>query len=208
MKKVTFFISILILSVLCRATEKDTSSKHLLLSVRPASAEEIKNIQKGADPALKKSGTVKIFGRIDAPNFSISDVSQIKLITSGGDEIKMTAWEDSFHSEFGDEFINSLKISFILPKKRIDGEELFLLWGEDISSSKIEKSESPGFYRKSLERYYIFTWEKVPEKNDLADYSTTVEVIVDDQSDLYHYWYLLPMLLIFIMLFIRKYTRK
>ncbi len=208
MKNLAFVIITLILPVLFQAKEKNTAAERLLLSVRPASAEEIENIQKGTDPSLKKSGTVKIFGRINPPNFSISDISQMKLITSAGDEIAMKAREDSFHSEFGDEFINSLRISFILPKKMIAGEDLFLLWGEDVSGEKVEKSKNPGFYQESLDRYYIFTWEKVPEKNDLADYSTTVEVIVDDQSDLYHYWYLLPMVLIFIMLFIRKYTRK
>ena len=113
----------------------------------------------------------------------------------------------SLYSEFDDGVCNSMRIMFRIRESVVEKGGLRLVWGNEISVNNTQVDQI-SIYREDKDRYRTFNWEAQPEGDDGGSYAATLEVIVDDYADTYYLWYLLPMALIFTLLFVKKIALK
>ncbi|MFC1566656.1 hypothetical protein ACFL4A_02320 [bacterium] len=163
----------------------------------------LQNTNQGADPNLKNKNDIQIIGKINLSNFAIMDLSNIELLDPNGKKVKLTIDKSSIYSEFDDEIINSIKISFITIKDTTG--DFRLTWGKKVSS-KNNIVPTITLYSDNVSQYRSFSLT-ASENIDALSYSATIEVIVDNYADKYYLWYLLPIILIFILLFFRRHFR-
>jgi len=172
--------------------------------VKPFSEDFQTNIPVGADPKLSGSDhDILVVGMLDMPYFSVQEISQVAL--SDADSVPVSLWIDasSLYSEFDDGTINLMRVAFLIPSAHLEKGAMRISWGDSVSSGNrmVEKID---LYEESRDQYRTFVCEEQPRGNDAANYSSSVVVIVDDKADIYFLWYLLPIVLIFILLFARK----
>ena len=110
-------------------------------------------------------------------------------------------------SEFDNGVYNSIRILFTIPESIPEKGGLRLTWGDDISANN-RQVKHIAVYLEDKERYRTFTWEEQPTGDEGGSYAATLEVIVDDYAGTYYLWYLLPMALIFTLLFVKKIALK
>lgn len=178
--------------------------KSVLLTVKPVDDTFFDYTEQGADPSMKLNPDQRIVvGLINVPSFEIKNTANTALYDSEGRQIPITIDKSSFYSEFDDSTINSMRISFITDDRTIKKGHFRFEWGDNINSKNTVVDKIPVF-TTSKDIYREFTWEEQPQKSDLANYSATLDIIVDDKADTYYLWYLLPMVLIFFMLIIRR----
>ena len=195
---------LIILGLLLIPTDGITQEKSDLLIVLPVSDDFQANIPVGADPKLSGSGNdIIVVGMLDMPYFSVQKTSQVSL--SDADGVPVPLWIDasSLYSEFDDGTINLMRIAFLIPKANLEKGALRISWGDGITSEN-RMVDHIDLYLESRGQYRTFVCEEQPRENDAANYSSSVVVIVDDKADIYFLWYLLPIVLIFILLFVRK----
>ncbi len=143
-------------------------------------------------------GKLRFIGNFNEPSFSIPTLDNITVRDSAGNMIPLKIEESSLVEEFGATV--SLWLSFDIPADVISKDKaLTLEWGNEVSA-KNTRVKNIKADPSSVASYRTFTWRK---KNDRASFAT-IEVIADSNADYYFLWYLLPMLLIFIVLTIRK----
>lgn len=200
-RNTTIFIvlGILLVSLNVMAQEKSD-----LLIVKPFSEDFQTNIPVGTDPKLSGSDhDILVVGMLDMPYFSIQEISQVAL--SDADGVPVSLWVDtsSLYSEFDDGTINLMRIAFLIPEADLENGALRISWGDSVTSEN-NIVDHIDLYQESREKYRTFVCEEQPRENDAANYSSSVVVIVDDKADIYFLWYLLPIVLIFILLFVRK----
>ena len=158
----------------------------------------------GSDPKLDGlDGSVVVIGRLDMPYFAIEDAGQVALYDADGKPIPLWIETSSLYSEFDDGTINMMQIAFTMPEARIESGPLRLSWGDSVASENRMMDRIP-LYTQSKDRYRTFVCEAQPRGNDAGNFSSSVVVIVDDKADIYFLWYLLPMVLVFVLLFVRK----
>lgn len=156
----------------------------------------------GLDPLLKNNDKFMVTGIINHPNFSILDTNQIAVIDDNGNKITLYIEEQSIYSEFDDDEINSIKIAFLINASK-EQSAFILEWGDSVKAENKNVSEIKIFSEhKSLYRNFLL--EQPQNTGNSSEYAATLEVIVDNNADVYYLWYLLPMILIFVLLFIRK----
>ncbi len=175
-----------------------------MLIVRPASEGIFRNALDGADPGLQgREDGVMVVGTINAPSFGVESVRQMALYDAAGKLIPLLIDTSSLYSEFDDENIDSLRIGFMASEAILGKGALRLEWGDGVLAENREVDRIR-VYREHKDRYRTFDWRDQPKGDDGEKFATTLEVIVDDVADMYYLWYLLPMALIFILLFVRK----
>ncbi len=175
-----------------------------MLVVRPASEGFFRNALDGADPSLQgREEGVMVVGTINAPTFGVENVRQMALYDAAGAPIPLIIDSSSLYSEFDDENIDSLRIGFLTSETILGKGALRLDWGDGVSAENREVGRIR-MYRDHKTRYRTFDWRDRPRGDDGDKFSATLEVIVDDAADKYYLWHLLPMALIFILLFVRK----
>lgn len=125
------------------------------------------------------------------------------LYDGANNPIPVIAEKSSYYSEFDNDEINSLRISFIISEDLLDKGSPRLVWGDDINSENKE-ADKIHIYKAGKGIYKTFGLEERTEGDGGGDYFSTVDVIVDDYADTYYIWYLLPMALIFGLLFFKK----
>jgi hypothetical protein len=96
-----------------------------------------------------------------------------------------------------------MRIAFLIPEADLEKGALRISWGDSVTSNN-RLVDRIDLYQQSKDQYRTFVCEEQPRGNDAANYSSSVVVIVDDKADIYYLWYLLPIVLIFILLFVRK----
>ena len=201
-KGMVFFIFVWTLSFFC--IRVFAIEKSLLLSIRPVADDFFLNALEGDHPELTDTDKmVIVVGIIDSPSFSVKNINNIALYDGTGNPIPVIADQSSFYSEFDDDEINSLRIAFIVNESLLDQGSPRLVWGDDINSENKEV-ERIRIYKAGKDIYRTFSLEERPEGSGSKDYFATVDVIVDDYADTYYIWYLLPMVLIFSLLFVKK----
>lgn len=175
-----------------------------LLIVKPFSDDFHTNIRAGTDPRLSGSEKdILVVGLLDMPYFSVQDVSHVALNDADGNPVPLWIDTSSLYSEFDDGYINLMQIAFLIPEANLEKGALRLSWGDGVTSEN-RIVDRVDLYHESMDQYRTFICEEQPRGNDAANYSSSVVVIVDDKADIYFLWYLLPIFLIFILLFVRK----
>ena len=175
-----------------------------LLIVKPVSDDFQTNITVGTDPKL--SGVddgIIVVGLLDMPYFSIQEINQVALHDADGVPVPLWIDVSSLYSEFDDGTINLMRIAFLIPEADLEKGALRISWGDHVTSEN-NLVDHIDLYQESREKYRTFVCEEQPRGNDAANFSSSVVVIVDDKADIYFLWYLLPIVLIFILLFVRK----
>ena len=201
-KWMIFFIFAWTLSFFC--IHVFASERSLLLSIRPVADDFFNNALEGSNPELTDADKmVIVVGIINSPSFSVKNINNIALYDGTNHPIRLIADKSSFYSEFDDDDINSLRIAFIVNEALLDQGSPRLVWGDAIHSENKEV-EKIHIYKAEKGIYRTFSLEERPEGYDSRDYFATVDVIVDDYADTYYIWYLLPMALIFSLLFFKK----
>jgi len=178
--------------------------KSIILTVKPPDDSFFEQAMDGSCTSMGANRSVRmVVGLINEPSFEIKNTENAVLYDSDGRKIPIIMDKSSFYSEFGDSTINSMRIAFITDDDTIAKGSFRFEWGENIrADNKIV--DSIAVYRANKDNYRVFVWENQPQKSDLANYSATLDVIVDDKADTYYLWYLLPMAMIFAMLIVRR----
>jgi len=198
------FILILFLSV----TPSFAQERHVLLVTSPATEGQLPALSEGTDSRLSGSdSTVLVTGLLSMPDFSVTDTNSLVVTGESGEAIPLILDRSSFYSEFGDEEINSLRIAFVIDTAGMECGTFALAWGDGVSGNNTVV-DTMSFYRGSLDRYKVFSWEKPPVEESSATYNATVDVIVDDKADTYYLWYLAPLAVIFGLLIFRRFSAK
>jgi len=175
-----------------------------LLIVKPMAGDLMAVTGPGSDPKLDGlDGSVVVVGRLDMPYFAVEDAKQVAVYDADGKPVPLWVETSSLYSEFDDGTINMMQIAFTMPEASIERGPLRLSWGDSVASESRMVDQIP-LYLQSKDRYRTFECEAQPRGNDAANFSSSVVVIVDDKADIYFLWYLLPMVLIFVLLFVRK----
>ena len=195
------FALVICFSVFIAAAFAEEAS--VVLTIKPVPEDFFDKASDGHCPDLDvKDDTVLVVGTFNPPTFSVKSTNNIELFAVDGSSIPLVIDKSSLYSEFEGAGINSLRFEFSISGKDLGKGALTLRWDEAIAGSnrEIERIE---IFRDDKERYRTFSWEEKP-KNVEGPYVATIEVIVDDYADAYYLWYLLPMALIFSLLFIKK----
>jgi hypothetical protein len=198
---IAFYLSILFSFFLSASIY--AGEQQALLVVKPVSDNFFETALPGNDPLLDKPGEIRFTGTVNNPSFLINNISQITVTLPGGEAVPLLIDRSSVYSEFDESEINSLRISFVIYPSKLKSGSMLLKWGADVKAEnkEVEKFE---YYLADRGRYRTFTLEERPKGDKGGEYFATLEVIVDDYADTYYIWYLLPMFLIFVLLFIRK----
>lgn len=197
----TVVLCILILA-LCASAEAENGS--VFLAIRPVPDDFFDDARDGEDPELAgRERPLYVIGIFNPPGFSIRSIGNVTLHDAGNNTITLLIDKSSIYSEFDDGAINSVRIAFVVDEKALEGGMPRIEWGPDVSAENMEVQGITA-YLGDRERYRTFTIEERPAGGDSSSYVATLEVIVDDYADVYYLWYLLPMALIFGMLFVRK----
>jgi hypothetical protein len=162
---------------------------------------------KGKDPLLADQSERYIAnGLIELPKSSIKKTSNITLKNAEGKNIPLIIESTSLYSEFDDGY-NSLRAAFFISAAEAEKGIFTLEWGDSVHARNTE-IEKLNVYIDDKTRYRTFRMgDNNSGSRESSDYSATLEVIVDDHSDKYYLWYLLPIILIFTLLGIRKAVR-
>jgi hypothetical protein len=203
------FVSAIILICLCLiCAEARADNTSVMLVIRPVTDDFFDNAQNGQDQELKGyDDELIVIGTINAPDFAVQDINNVTLFDATGSPIPLTIEKSSLYSEFDDGFYNLMRISFRIRESILAQGALRLTWGSDISANN-RQIDHIQVYLGEKERYRTFSWEAQPTGDDGGSYAATLEVIVDDYADTYYLWYLLPMALIFALLFVKKIALK
>lgn len=175
-----------------------------LLIVKPIGDNFSTGIDVGTDPRIAEARDgILVVGLLDMSYFAVKDVGQVALYNADGNAVSLWVEKSSLYSEFDDGTINQMRIAFLIPQGDLKKGALRLSWGDSVSS-KNRLVDHIDLYQKSRDRYRTFICERQPRGNDATNYSSSVTVVVDDRANIYFLWYLLPIILIFILLFMRK----
>lgn len=195
---------LIILGVLLVSTDGIAEEKSDLLVVKPISDDFLTDVHVGPDPKLSGADDgIIVVGLLDMPYFSVQEISQVVLFDADGDPVPLWIDASSLYSEFDDGTINLMRIAFLIPEVNLEKGALRISWGGDVTSEN-QIVDHIDLYQQSMDQYRTFVCEEQPRGNDAANFSSSVVVIVDDKADIYFLWYLLPIVLIFILLFVRK----
>lgn len=193
------------LSLICPVSLAETTN--IMLVIKPVTDDFFIQAQDGRDPERTADDERIVIGTLDAPELAIQQTNQIVLFGPTGDPIPLTIETSSLYSEFDDGYYNVIRILFRVSESVVQQGALRLTWGDEISANNTEVKQIL-IYREERDRYRTFTWDIQPEGDDGGSYAATLEVIVDDYADTYYLWYLLPMALIFTLLFLKKIALK
>jgi hypothetical protein len=201
-----FFLAIICLFLICSIASSEEVS--VLLSISQVPDDSLARALDGKNPVLSGSPSdLYVIGMLNPPSFSIQNYNNLLLQDAEGKDIPLFIDESSIYFEFDGDEINSLRIGFVISKEIIENGPPRLSWGDDVSGSN-KVVESLDIYREDKSRYRIFDWDEKQAALDSSSHFATVDVIVDDYADTYYIWYLLPMVLVFALLFVRKVMLK
>ena len=145
-----------------------------------------------------------VLGVFNDAKFSIDNVSQIQLVAQDDSIVPITIDEASLVKEFGK--IISVALCFQIPEQAVNaGASYELKWGAGIASNN-KLVKGIGVLAESLKSARGFSW--TASRDQASGQHATIEVIVDSYADYYSLWYLLPVLLIFGLLTVRKFRRN
>lgn len=180
----------------------------MVLVIQPAPDDFVQGAKSGdfSHESIQDDSIILI-GRIDLPDFMITDLSQIQMKDNSGDLYPLYIEEASIYSEFDEDEVNGLRLCAIIPEKELAEGPAYLQWGSEVNGNNTVLETLP-IHANHKEKYRLFQLEPAPETEDSASYYATLEVIVDDHADSYYLWYLLPMALIFSLLMIKKFALK
>jgi len=182
--------------------------KEVLLIFQPISKDDIidmgMEIQKGDDPFLAEANnTFLVIGTINYPSFSASGFHRLMAYDVSGQPLSLLIDRSSVYSEFEDGTINSMRIAILIDYPTFQSGSVRLTWGESLNAPN-KVVDQIKIYENSLDRYRTFAWESKPQQENTDSYAASLEIIVDDQADIYYLWYLLPLGILFILLIVRK----
>jgi hypothetical protein len=177
------------------------------LTIKPVPDDFFDKALDGKCPELEgKEDSVFIVGLFNPPTFSIKDLKNVALVAVDGAQLPLIVEKSSLYSEFEGAGINSLRFAFVISQSALSKGAPTLKWGGDVSATNNEVDKIV-IYNGDKDRYRTFSWEERPKGGD-GSYTATIEVIVDDYADIYYVWYLLPMAVIFALLFVKKAVLK
>jgi hypothetical protein len=205
--QVVFFF-ILIFSLFLQISWAAAGGNEVLLIFQPISKDDFMDmnmeILAGDDPILAEiNNTFLVIGTIDDPSFSVSGFNKVMAYDAGGQPLSLIIDRSSVYSEFNDGNINSMRIAILIDSPTYRGGSVRLTWGESLNTTN-QAVEQIKIYENSLDRYRTFLRESKPRQENTESYAASLEIIVDDQADIYYLWYLLPLVILFILLIVRK----
>jgi len=172
-----------------------------VLVVRNAPDDMFTDSEAGGAEIEHGENTYTVIGLLNPPSLSAAEVANVAIYDADSKPVRLRIEESSIYREFDD--INSMRVVFEVDRSILAKGPLRVEWGGEVSAENeiVEKIlVNPG----ERERYKTFVVEERPAAGDDSQFAK-IEVIVDDAADLYYLWYLLPMVLIFGMLAVRKY---
>ena len=205
--KSVFFL-ILIVSLFWQVSWAAAGDNEVLLIFQPISKDDVRDmdmeILAGVDPILAEiNNTFLVIGTINDPSFFVSGFDKVMAFDAGGQPLSLIIDRSSVYSEFDDGNINSMRIAFLIDSPTLQGRSVRLTWGENLNATN-QAVEQIKIYENSLDRYRTFLWESKSQQENTESYAASLEIIVDDQADIYYLWYLLPLVILFILLIVRK----
>lgn len=177
--------------------------KSMMVRIITPAEDFFDNSSEGSDPLISGDGKLLVTGLVNHAGFLIKNINNMAVLDSDGNNIPLLVDSSSLYSEFDDDEINSVKVGFLLDSSKEKDASLRFVWGEDVKAEN-KKVASFVVYGDQKDLYRKFVLEAPKGAGNSSDYTATLEIIVDDYADTYYLWYLLPMVLIFVLLFIRK----
>lgn len=184
------------------------NENEVLLFLQPITGDDFTGmnveIRKGDDSLLSdQEDTFCVIGVFNDPSFTIPGFQQVIAYDAADQPLTLIIDRSSLYSEFENGEINSMRIAILIDQKTFQNGYLRLSWGEELKADNKLVDEIK-VYRNHLDRYRTFNWESEPIQEESETYASSVDILVDDYSDTYFLWYLLPLVLLFILLIIRK----
>lgn len=160
----------------------------------------------GQPDAVPGPGQVLVVGRCEGPDFAIDGVNQVELVAPGGRRVPLHVEEPRIYRDpVADNKIVSLRVYFLAGESEVaPGAGSFeLRWGPEVKAAnrKVASIVPDPASRKS---YREFRRRVPPAAAGTGGQSSSIIVIADSKADYYFMWYLVPMVLIFVLLTVRK----
>lgn len=202
------FFLILMLCLFLQVSWAAAGEKEVLLIFQPIGKDDYMDMEiellAGDDPILAETNnTFLVVGTINDPSFSVSGFNTVMAYDAGGKPLSLIIDRSSVYSEFDDGNINSMRIAILIDYSTFKGGSVRLTWGESLNATN-QVVEQIKIYENSLDRYRTFLWESKSQQENTESYAASLEIIVDDQADIYYLWYLLPLVILFLLLIVRK----
>lgn len=139
-----------------------------------------------------------VVGRLSMPDLSVADADHVRLQDAEGRVIPLIVESNTLYREFGE--IIGMRVAFEFDPRALSGGLPLLSYGpESAATNRLvpEIAVPPD----AAGRIRSFT---VSAGGTDQPRFATIEIIADSQADTYYLWYLLPMVVIFALLIIRK----
>ncbi len=205
-REATVLYTLLFILIFCAPTAEGSTSA--FLAIKPVPDDFFDEATEGSNPELAGRDKALFWtGIVNPAGLSIESIRNISLYDAADNQVPLLIDTTSIYSEFGPGEINSMHIAFVIDETALEAGMPRLAWGSDIEAENREVEKMTA-YLTDKARYRTFTLEKKPGEGEGSSYIATLEVIVDDYADVYYIWYLLPMVLIFGLLLVKKILAK
>lgn len=142
-----------------------------------------------------------VFGRLTGFDFAVENPENLRILDGAGNVLPLTVETNTIFREF-DEII-ALTLAFELDPRTLAKGNPRAEWGADVQGT-IQDVAVISFPEHATNRLHTFTPDDGGAPAADPTQFATIEIIADSQADKYYLWYLLPMVVIFVLLIIRK----
>ena len=145
--------------------------------------------------------TLMVFGRFDSPDLALSSLAEIGVSDGLGRPRPLIIETTTLTREFGE--IVGMTLAFELDPASLQAGPPRIEWGPGVvrSNREVPLLAFPPDAVNRLRRFLPAPMDSPPqEETQLA----TIAIIADSRADIYFWWYLLPMAVVFGLLAVKK----
>lgn len=161
-------------------------------------------------PCQPGEGEILVVGRFNDPRFAVASIDKVSLATVSGEAVPFLIDQASVLKEFVESGrIISFRLCAIVPARLWQNgrePELVLKWGDEVSG----RARLVAGFRLDPERaesYRGFLWGDAASRPSAADEPVkelAITVTAERGAELHKYWYLIPLLVLFLLLSVKK----
>jgi len=145
--------------------------------------------------------TLMVFGRFDSPDLALSSLAEMGVSDGLGRPCPLIIETTTLTREFGK--IVGVTLAFELDPASLEAGPPRIEWGPGVvrSNREVPRLSFPPDAVNRLRRFRPEPMEApIQEETQLA----TIAIIADSRADIYFWWYLLPMAVVFGLLAVKK----
>jgi hypothetical protein len=173
---------VLCILVLCAFTAAYGSQKVILI-IKEVPDDFFDHATAGVSPGVEHGAdSFTVVGRFAWASFSIPTTANVAVYDASSRQIPLIIEESSIQYEF-DEVVQ-LRFAFEIDRGSLAAGPPELVWGEDVSANNVLVDVIP-IDAGDKGRYKTFGWEEAPSASAYNPQVATLEVVVEDEADIY-----------------------